>query len=312
MSRTPKMSTADWGLILLLSLLWGGAFFLIELGLRGFPPNTLVFIRMALAVPPMLLALYYLKEKLPADSRSWGQLFALGAINAALPFILFFWGQTQIDSGLASILNATTPLWGVVTAHFLTRDEKVTPARIIGILLGMAGIIVMVGAEALRGISSSVLAQLACLAATLSYAFAAVYGRTLSQSTMSPMVVATGQVITAAILMLPVSMLVDQPWTLPMPGWDAWAGAVGLAIPSTAVAYFFYFRLIDRAGASNAMLVAFIMPVVAIMLGVFALGEKVEMKVLAGAILIAMGLIAIDGRLWMRLGGGAARRARTS
>ena len=300
MSITLKMSTSDWGIIMLLSLLWGGAFFLIELGLRGFPPNTLVFLRMAIAAPLMLIVLWFLKQKLPTDSKSWKQLFILGAINAALPFILFFWGQTQIDSGLASVLNATTPLWGVVTAHFLTRDEKATPARIIGVLLGMAGIIVMVGTEALSGITGSVLAQLACLTATLSYAFAAIYGRTLSQSTMSPMVIATGQVITAAILMLPIAVIVDQPWTLPTPGWDAWAGAIGLAIPSTAVAYFFYFKLIDRAGASNAMLVAFIMPVIAIILGVVALGETVELKEIAGASLIALGLIAIDGRIFAR------------
>ena len=300
MSTTLKMSTSDWGIIMLLSLLWGGAFFLIELGLRGFPPNTLVFLRMAIAAPLMLIVLWFLKQKLPTDAKSWKQLFILGAINAALPFILFFWGQTQIDSGLASVLNATTPLWGVVTAHFLTRDEKATPARMIGVLLGMAGIIVMVGTEALSGITGSVLAQLACLTATLSYAFAAIYGRTLSQSTMSPMVIATGQVITAAILMLPIAVIVDQPWTLPTPGWDAWAGAIGLAIPSTAVAYFFYFKLIDRAGASNAMLVAFIMPVIAIILGVVALGETVDLKEIAGASLIALGLIAIDGRIFAR------------
>ena len=295
------MSSADWGIIMLLSLLRGGAFFMIELGLRGFPPNTLVFLRMAIAVPPMLLALKIFGHHLPTDRKSWKQLFILGAINAALPFILFFWGQTQIDSGLASVLNATTPLWGVVTAHFLTRDEKATPARVAGVFLGLAGIIVMVGTDALGGITNGVLAQLACLAAPLLYALAAVYGRTLSQSTMTPLVVATGQVITAAILMLPVMLIADRPWTLPTAGWDAWAGAVGLAIPSTAIAYFFYFRLIDRAGASNAMLVAFIMPVVAIILGVAALGETVEAKELAGATLIALGLIAIDGRLLPRL-----------
>ena len=294
------MSRADWGIIMLLSLLWGGAFFLIELGLRGFPPNTLVLLRMTLAVPPMLFALWLLKMKLPTDAKSWRQLFILGAINAALPFILFFWGQTQIDSGLASVLNATTPLWGVIIAHFLTRDEKATPARIIGVVLGIAGIVVMIGADALRGVTGSVLAQLACLTATLSYAFAAVYGRTLSQATMSPMVVATGQVITAAILMLPVAIYVDQPWQLSAPGWDAWAGVIGLAIPSTAIAYFFCFRLIDSAGASNAMLVAFIMPLIAIILGVVALGETVELKEIAGAALIALGLVAIDGRLITR------------
>lgn len=292
-----KMSAADWGIIMLLSLLWGGAFFMIELGLRGFPPNTLVFLRMALAVPPMLLILHIMGHRMPRDGKSWGQLFILGAINAAFPFILFFWGQTHIESGLASILNATTPLWGVVTAHFLTRDEKATPARIVGVLLGLAGIIVMVGPDALGGLSGSVLAQLACLAATLLYALAAVYGRTLSQSAMTPLVVATGQVVTAALIMLPVMLIADQPWNLPVAGWDAWAGAIGLAIPSTAIAYFFYFRLIDSAGASNAMLVAFIMPVIAVILGVVALGETVEFKELAGAALIALGLLAMDGRL---------------
>lgn len=301
------MSTADWGIIILLSLLWGGAFFMIELGLRGFPPNTLVFLRMALAVPPMLLALKIMGHRLPSDRISWMQLFVLGAINAAFPFILFFWGQTQIDSGLASVLNATTPLWGVVTAHFLTRDEKATPGRIIGVLLGLAGIVVMVGTDALDGITGSVLAQLACLTATLLYALAAVYGRTLSQSTMTPLVVATGQVITAAIIMLPVMLIADQPWALPAAGWDAWAGAIGLAIPSTAIAYFFYFRLIDSAGASNAMLVAFIMPVIAIILGVVALGETVELKEIAGALLIALGLLAIDGRFVPKFSAASSR-----
>ena len=300
-STAPKMQSADWGIIGLLSLLWGGAFYFIEIGLRGFPPNTLVFLRMALAVPPMLIALKIAGNRLPTDAKSWMQLFVLGVINAALPFILFFWGQTKIESGLASVLNATTPLWGVITAHFLTRDEKATPARICGVLLGMAGIIVMVGSEALGGMSGSVLGQIACLLATLCYAFAAVYARSLSQSTMTPLVVATGQVITAAIIMLPVMLIVDQPWQLSTPGLDAWAGALGLAIPSTAIAYIFYFRLIDRAGASNAMLVAFIMPVVAIILGVFALGESLQPRQIAGTALIICGLLAIDGRVFRAL-----------
>lgn len=295
------MSGGDWGIIMFLSLLWGGAFLMIALGLRSFPPITLAFLRMALAVPPMLLALKYLGQKLPTDSRSWRQLFILGGLNAAFPFMLFFWGQSHISTGLGSILNATTPLWGVVLAHMLTRDEKATPSRILGVLLGLAGIIVMVGTGALKGMTSGVLAQLACLTATVLYALAAIYGRTLSQSTMTPIVVATGQVFTAAVLILPFMLVVDQPWTLPAARWDAWVGALGLAIPSTAFAYFLYFRLIDRAGASNAMLVAFIMPVVAIVLGVVVLGEAVSVKEMTGAALIALGLVAIDGRVFGKL-----------
>lgn len=295
------MSGGDWGIILFLSLLWGGAFLMIALGLRSFPPITLAFLRMALAVPPMLLALKYLGQKLPTDSRSWRQLFVLGGLNAAFPFMLFFWGQSHISTGLGSILNATTPLWGVVLAHMFTRDEKATPSRILGVLLGLAGIIIMVGTGALEGMTSGVLAQLACLTATVLYALAAIYGRTLSQSTMTPIVVATGQVFTAAVLILPFMLVVDQPWTLPTARWDAWVGAFGLAIPSTAFAYFLYFRLIDRAGASNAMLVAFIMPVVAIVLGVVVLGEAVSVKEMTGAALIALGLVAIDGRVFAKL-----------
>ena len=295
------MTGGDWGIILFLSLLWGGAFFMIALGLRSFPPITLAFMRMALAVPPMLLALKYLGQKLPTDSRSWRQLFVLGGLNAAFPFMLFFWGQSYIGTGLGSILNATTPLWGVVLAHLFTRDEKATPSRLLGVLLGLAGIVVMVGTGALKGMTSDVLAQLACLSATVLYALAAIYGRTLSQSTMTPIVVATGQVFTAAVLILPFMLVFDQPWTLPFARWDAWIGAIGLAIPSTAFAYFLYFRLIDRAGASNAMLVAFIIPVVAIVLGVVALGESVSVKEMIGAVLIALGLVAIDGRVFAKL-----------
>jgi len=189
----------------------------------------------------------------------------------------------------------------VVLGHLFTGDEKATPWRLLGVLLGLAGIVVMVGTGALKGMTSDVLAQLACLSATVLYALAAIYGRTLSQSTMTPIVVATGQVFTAAVLNLPFMFVFAQPWTLPFARWDAWIGAIGLAIPSTAFAYFLYFRLIDRAGASNAMLVAFIMPVVAIVLGVVALGESVSVKEMIGAALIALGLVAIDGRVFAKL-----------
>jgi drug/metabolite transporter (DMT)-like permease len=295
------MQSADWGIIALLSVLWGGSFFLIELGLRGFPPNTLVFVRMALSIPPMMIALKIAGQRLPSDRASWAQLFILGFLNAALPFILFFWGMTQIHSGYASVLNATTPLWGVITAHFLTQDEKATPSRITGVLLGMAGIIIMVGSAALNGLTTGLLAQIACLLATLCYAIAAVYGRRLSRSTMTPLVVASGQVITAAIIMVPVMIVTDRPWMLAMPDLDVVAAVIALAVFSTSIPYILYFRLIDRAGASNAMLVAFIMPVVAIILGVVALHESLQPRQIAGTCLIALGLLAIDGRIFNRL-----------
>lgn len=300
MSVRPHINVRDWGLIAILSLLWGGTFLLIEIGLKSFPPVTLVFIRMGFAVPPLLLATWLSGERLPQDFKSWRMLTAVGMLNGGLPFMLFFWGQQYLDSGYASILNATTPLWGVLVAHFMTQDEKATPARIAGVLLGMAGIVIMVGASLGKGMSQSFIAQLACLVSTLFYSFAAVYGRRLSQAKMSPMVIATGQTAMAALFLLPAMLVIDQPWTLPPPRLDAVLAGAAIAVLSTALAYVFYFRLIDSAGASNAQLVAFIMPVVAVFLGVAVLGERLSERQLAGSLVIALGLAVIDGRLLPR------------
>uniref|UniRef100_UPI0035B3F825 DMT family transporter n=1 Tax=Sphingorhabdus sp. TaxID=1902408 RepID=UPI0035B3F825 len=199
-----------------------------------------------------------------------------------------------------SILNATTPLWGVITAHFLTSDEKATPARITGVLVGMAGIIVMVGPEAMKGLSNNLLAQLACIVSTIFYSFAAIYGRRLSQTELTPMAVATGQTMMAALMMVPVVMLIDQPWTMAAPRLDSTLAGLTLALFSTALAYTLYFRLIDRSGASNAQLVAFLMPILAVILGIAFLGESLSGGQIAGAGLIAIGLAILDGRLVAR------------
>lgn len=300
MTTAPKLDGSGWLLIGILAILWGGAFFLIEVGLRSFPPITLVFIRVAFAVPPMWIAMRLMGQHLPTSASAWGLLAVVGALNCALPFTLFFWGQQYLDSGYASILNATTPLWGVITAHFLTSDEKATPARIIGVLTGMAGIIVMVGPEAIKGLSNNLLAQIACVISTIFYSLAAIYGRRLSQTTLTPMAVATGQTVMAAALMIPIVILVDQPWTMATPRLDATLAGLTLALLSTALAYTLYFRLIDRAGASNAQLVAFLMPILAVILGIAFLGETLHQGQIFGAVLIAFGLVIIDGRLLAR------------
>ncbi|MBK7163285.1 MAG: DMT family transporter [Sphingomonadales bacterium] len=300
MTQSPKLDGTGWLLIGILSILWGGAFFLIEVGLRSYPPITLVFMRLALAVPPMWFAMRLMGERLPKEPRIWGLLAIVGALNCALPFILFFWGQQYLDSGYASILNATTPLWGVITAHFLTSDEKATPARIIGVLIGMAGIVVMVGPEAMKGLSNNLLAQLACIVSTIFYSFAAIYGRRLSQTELTPMAVATGQTMMAALMMVPIVAVMDQPWTMAAPRLDSTLAGITLAIFSTALAYTLYFRLIDRSGASNAQLVAFLMPILAVILGIAFLGESLSGGQIAGAGLIAIGLAILDGRLVAR------------
>ena len=300
MTQSPKLDGTGWLLIGILSILWGGAFFLIEVGLRSYPPITLVFMRLALAVPPMWIAMRLMGERLPTEPRIWGLLAIVGALNCALPFILFFWGQQYLDSGYASILNATTPLWGVITAHFLTSDEKANPARIIGVLVGMAGIVVMVGPEAMKGLSNNLLAQIACIVSTIFYSFAAIYGRRLSQSELTPMAVATGQTLVAALMMVPIVAVMDQPWAMPTPRLDSTLAGITLALLSTALAYTLYFRLIDRSGASNAQLVAFLMPILAVILGIAFLGKSLTGGQIAGAGLIAVGLAILDGRLVTR------------
>ncbi len=294
------MTRRDWGLIVALAVLWGSGFILIEIGLRSVPPNTLVFARMALAVPPLLLLMRMRGGTLPRDIKSWAMLSVLGTLNVVLPFILFYWGMTQISTGLASILNATTPLWGVVAAHFLTRDEKATPARVIGVLFGVAGIAVMIGVDALSGMTSGLLAQIACLIATLCYALGSIYGRKFGASGMAPLSIATGQVLTSAIIMFPIALITDAPWTLPLPDLPFWAATGAIAVFSTSLAYYLYFQLLESAGASNSLLVTFLIPIVAIMLGIGFLGETFSANQAAGMALIALGLVMLDGRVLRR------------
>lgn len=295
------MTRRDWFLIAILAILWGSAFILIEIGLRSVPPNTLVFARMALAVPPLLLLMHIRGATLPRDARIWAMLSVLGTLNVVLPFILFYWGMTQISTGLASILNATTPLWGVVTAHFLTQDEKATPARVVGVLFGVAGIAVMIGVDALSGMTSGLFAQIACLIATLCYAFGSIYGRKFGASGMAPLSIATGQVLISAIIMLPIALISDAPWTLPLPGFSFWAATGVIAIFSTSLAYYLYFQLLESAGASNSLLVTFLIPIVAVFLGAAFLGERFSLNQAAGIGLITVGLVLLDGRALSRM-----------
>jgi drug/metabolite transporter (DMT)-like permease len=302
MTIAPKAMTAqDWGLIAILSLIWGSAFFLIVIVLRDMPANTMVFLRFALAIPPMLLWLRYTGEDLPMTVTIWKQFTILGALNIAIPLIIFTWGQARIPSGLASVLNATTPLWGVIVAHFLTQNEKATPLRLFGVLTGFAGVGVMMGTGALSGAGENVMAQLACAGATLFYGLAGVYALRMGDTGLSPMQIATGQVCTASLMMIPVVLLTETPWALPMPGLAALASLATLALVGTSFAYLLYFRLIASAGASNALLIPLTIPPIAILLGALFLEEVILPQQMAGIALIALGLLALDGRMLRRL-----------
>jgi drug/metabolite transporter (DMT)-like permease len=294
---TPSMSGRDWTLILLLSLIWGGAFFLNALGLRGFPTNSLVFVRMAVAVVPLLLVIRLTGESLPRGWLAWRGLALLGALNIVVPFILFTWAQTMLASGLASVLNATTPLWGIVVAHFLTDTEKATPTRVAGVLLGVIGVGVMMLPSFSGGVTDQSLALIACLAATLCYALSSIVALRLNTGGMTPLSLTTGQLLVAAIIMLPIMLVVDQPWTLPMPSTETILAVLALALVSTSLAYWLYFKVLESAGASNSLLITFLMPVTAILLGIVFLGEQMTTTQLGGMALIAAGLLVMDGRV---------------
>ncbi|UVO49317.1 EamA family transporter [Sphingomonas sp. SUN019] len=298
-----RMDAVDWTNLAILSVMWGCAFFFLAIQLRELPPFTIVLLRVGLAALLLLGWAAVTRMSLPGP-KLWPAFLVLALLNNVVPFALYGFAQQHIASALAGILNATTPLWGVLVAHLFTRDERATSAKIVGVLLGFAGVVTMIGGDALGRLGGNTLAQAACLAATLSYAFAAVWSRRFAAAGVKPLSVATGQLTAAAIVMIPLAAIVDRPWTMAMPGPAVWGAVAGMVLVSTVFAYVLYFRLVERAGASNSLLVTFTIPVVAILLGVAVLGETLMAKHFIGMALIALGLAAIDGRPWARLRGG--------
>nr|WP_206453560.1 DMT family transporter [Aurantimonas marina] len=291
------MTLGEWGMLLTLSVLWGGSFFFTEVAVKELPPFTIVVTRVGLASVILFAALRLLGVKMPREPRVWAAFLVMGFINNAVPFSLFVWGQTQIAAGLAAILNATTPLFTVLVAHVLTDDEKLTGKRLAGVVAGLGGVAVMIGPAALEGLGAAVLAQLACLAAALSYAVAGIFGRRFKRMGVAPLATATGQVTASTLLLIPLALVVDRPWTLSMPGLPTIGGILGVAALSTALAYVIYFRILATAGATNLLLVTFLIPGSAIVLGALVLGERLDSRHFLGMGLIGLGLVAIDGRL---------------
>lgn len=292
-----QMNRSDWLTLIALAVIWGAAFMFISVAVSEVAPLTYVWLRLTLAAGAMWLFLWWRRESPGLPRQIWVSILVLALFNNAIPFVLFGWGQTHIASGLAAILNATTPIWGVVVAHLFTHDEKLSGRKLAGVLLGFAGVTVMIGPALLGSLGNNVLAQLACVTAALCYAFAGVWARRYRGMGVSPISVTTGQLTAGALVMLPVAALVDRPWLDALPSLKAIGAIAALAVVCSAFAYILYFRLIDRAGATNALLVTLLVPPVAIFLGSLVLHELIEPRDFAGLALIALGLAAIDGRL---------------
>ncbi len=300
------MSAGQWLLLLALSVLWGGSFFMVEIALREAAPMTIVFARVSIAAAVLWAVVAMRRRWVNPGWRVWGLLVVMGGFNNVLPFFLIVHGQATIDSGMAAICNATVPLFTVLLAHFCTTDERLSWSRVGGVVVGLLGVAALVGPQAFgnmltagASVGEYTLGQLAVLGASVSYAIAALFGQRFRA--LPPLTAAAGMLTGSTALMLPLMLSVARPPSLDF-GLSAWAALVGIAVISTAGAYLVYFRLLATAGATNLMLVTFVIPIIAIALGILFLGETLQAQTVAGMGLIFAGLLLIDGRAvgWLR------------
>jgi len=300
LNKHHSMTLFEWTMLIVLSIIWGGSFFFIGLSAKELPSFTIVFLRVGLASIILWLALMLVGKKMPGDKEIWKMFFTIGLINNVIPFSLIAWGQHHIASGLASILNATTPFFTIVLAHLFTREERISKNRLIGLVIGFFGVTLIVGLDIVEGASVNTLAQLAVLGAAFLYGFAIVYGRRFNSLGIDPIIAATGQLTASTVVLFPIVLLIDSPWTLPFPNSTTWAAILGLGVLSTAIAFILYYRILATAGAVNISLVTFLIPISAIILGSLFLNEALEDRHFLGMAVIWLGLTIIDGRFFKR------------
>lgn len=294
------MKTLDWLQLFALSLLWGGSFFFNEIALRELPVLTIVAARVALAAVILWLLVAISGYQLPKRTRHWLWYFTMGMVNNAIPFSLLVFAQQDLTAGLTSILNATTPFFIVVVIALFYRGESVTRTTLAGLTLGFSGVVLMLGPDLVGTDSTGVSRQIAVLFAALSYALAGLYGRRFHSAGIAPIVAAAGQVTMSAIILVPIALFMEGAPSLKMTNLNSWVAVAALAIFSTAIAYVLYFRILSTAGSVNLMLVTFLMPVTALLLGTFLLNEPVRAIEIAGITIIGIALLIIDGRLLRR------------
>lgn len=292
-----QMTSRQWLLLGLLSFIWGGSYFFVEVALRDLPPLTLVWCRVTLAAMALGLYLFAKGKPFPRSFTLWSALLLMGVLNNALPFSLIVSGQSYISSGFASIINASTPFFTILVAGVFLADERFSTRKMLGVLVGFSGVAMMMGLDATRG-DYPWWAPVLPLLATVCYAFATVFGRRFQTWGVDPSSVAFGQAVMSSLCLLPVAIGVDDALALAMPSTDTILALLGLGVVSTAVAYVMFFKLLATAGATNLVLVTMLVPASAMLLGVSFLGEKLVWSQLAGFAVIGLGLSIIDGRVW--------------
>ncbi|EYR77724.1 DMT family transporter [Shinella sp. 838] len=298
-----RMSAQTWGLLALLGMIWGGSFFFARVAVVHVPPATLVLLRVGIAALALHIYIAGRFDVYATLRARWREFLLLGLINNAVPHMLIFLGQTQIGAGLASILNATTPIFTVLIANQFTLDEKLSSEKIAGCLIGLVGTAVLIGPRALAPFTGDsgppLWAVILPVLAAVSYGFAATYGKRFRGT--SPPVIAAGQLTASTLLMLPVSFALDTPWQLPQPPLSAILAVLALALISTAYGYILFFRIMAAAGATNTSLVTLLVPPSAILAGMLFLGETLTPLGMLGMALVLFGLVVLDGRVFARL-----------
>jgi drug/metabolite transporter (DMT)-like permease len=293
----PKIDLTSAILLTLLALIWGGSFFLAAVVLKEVPPITVALFRVVGALPALALFVWFKGVSLPRNLKIWSAYLVMGALNNAIPFSLIFWSQTQITSGLTSILNGATGVTGVIVAGLLLHDERLTAHKLIGVVIGFFGVALTIGLDAMRSFDIQSLAPLAVLLAGLSYSLAGVWAK-LRLSGQAPEMNALGMIVGSSLLLIPTALWLDGPPSLELMA-STWTALLVLAVLCTSVPYLLYFNILKRAGSGNLMLVTLLIPPIAIGLGVIFLKESLQGTALMGFALIALGLTIIDGRFWV-------------
>jgi drug/metabolite transporter (DMT)-like permease len=289
MTRAPLR---DVMMLLALGALWGTAFMFIKISVGDFPPFTLVFFRVTLTAAALLIYLRATGERLPADGATWRALAVMGALAAAFPFTLVAWGTLRLESGIVAIIMGLAPVMTVAFAHFVHADERLNGQKLVGAAAAFGGLVMLTGPQALAGLGFEVLSVLACATSTLFYAASTVYARTLRA--LSPLHIATGTYLLAALFTLPGSLAFEAPWTL-TPSVQATMGVVALALVPTAAGTVLYFTLVKRTSATFASTVNYIIPLTGLVWGMVFLGERPGVEAFVALLLILMG-VALIGR----------------
>lgn len=289
MPKTPKTSV-ELALLLALATLWGASYTFIKIGVETIPPITLIAARTLIAGLILLAVLWWRGLHLPRDAATWARFLVQACLNSAIPFTLIAWAERTVDAGLATILNSTTPIFAFLLTAAITRHEQVTARKLFGVAAGMAGICLIIGMQALNGLGDELRAQLAVVVASICYAGAAIFGKNFRG--LDPMMPAAGSLICGAIILIPLSLAVDRPWTL-APSGGSLLALLALSVFSTALAFAIYFRLIHTLGSVGTTAQAYLRVPIGVAIGVVFLGETVTSTAGIGLVCVIAGVVAM-------------------